>query len=177
MNSYNYDSSNNPFAIALFPWMWDERGLGLSGSELHVYSAVYGAAYDERHVMAASCADLADALGLSKRSVITALNKLEDRGLIIQFLTRPSGNGGRRIRGFTVNMDAVDEAQEQTPRCWPDEYRHTVSKLNLRSRKQEPYGTKRRVYPFDEQAKSQGTRTASDKATRGVASASVARPQ
>ena len=119
------------FALALMAWMWAKNGLNLSGSDLHVYAAIYGACYDRQHVMAASCSELAEVLGLSKRSVMSSIKNLEERELIYYFCSRPTARGGRRVRAYALNTDAMLEAKEATPCNRPDEYKLKVSEYKL----------------------------------------------
>jgi len=64
---------------------WMINRLKLSGNELMVYAIIYGFSQDNESMFKGSCQYLADTVGVSKRSIITILCKLTEKGYIKKY--------------------------------------------------------------------------------------------
>jgi hypothetical protein len=145
-------TGSSTYGVFLMEWMWGRDGPNFSDSDLLTYGAIY-ACSDKRHVMVASCSEVSEVLGLGKRLDMSAITRLEEHEFIFLLCSRPTGGGGRRVRGYALNADAMFEAQDETPCNRPDGYRLKVSEHKLVAFAKK----KRRVYPFDERATGQDT--------------------
>ena len=83
---------------------WMVNRLKLSGNELLAYAIIYGFSHDGKSQFMGSGQYLADALGVSRRSIVAILTKLVDRGFIKQRATEKTNVRGQtcqvRILGF-----------------------------------------------------------------------------
>ena len=123
-------TGSSTHGVFLMEWMWGRDGPNFSGSDLLTYGAIY-ACSDKRHVMVASCSEVSEVLGLGKRLDMSAITRLEEHEFIFLLCSRPTGGGGRRVRGYALNADAMFEAQDKTPCNRPDGYRLKVSEHKL----------------------------------------------
>jgi predicted transcriptional regulator len=64
---------------------WMVNRLKLSGNELMVYAMIYGFSQDNKSKFKGSYQYLANAIGVSKRSIVTILNKLTKKGLLKKY--------------------------------------------------------------------------------------------
>ncbi len=91
-------TGSSTYGVFLMEWMWGRDGPNFSGSDLLTYGAIY-ACSDKRHVMVASCSEVSEVLGLGKRLDMSAITRLEEHEFIFLLYSRPTGGGGRRVRG------------------------------------------------------------------------------
>ncbi|MCL2765593.1 MAG: helix-turn-helix domain-containing protein [Treponema sp.] len=63
---------------------WMRNKLKLSGYEVEVYAIIYGFSQDKDSQFKGSCQYLADAVGVSKRTIISILGKLVEKGYILK---------------------------------------------------------------------------------------------
>jgi len=65
-------------------YFWMRSKLKLSGKEVDIYAVIYGFSQDDGSYFKGSCQYLANLTGVSKRSVITILSKLVEKGCLIK---------------------------------------------------------------------------------------------
>ena len=87
---------------------WMRSKLGLSGNALAVYAIIYGFTQDGCSEYAGSAKYLSEWLGCSKRTILTVLSELTERGLLLK---RTIYNNGVTFCNYT----AVPPAEMSTP--------------------------------------------------------------
>jgi len=89
---------------------WMVNRLKLSGNELLAYAIIYGFSHDGKSQFMGSGQYLADALGVSRRSIVTILTKLADRGFIKKSRNPRNGTGH-------IGYKAVKWCEETSQGC------------------------------------------------------------
>ena len=95
---------------------WMVNRLKLSGNELLAYAIVWGFSQDGRSSFRGSGQYLADALGVSRRSIVTILSKLVDKGHLKK-------SGGPKDAGF-IGYKAVRGCEETSHNITRDNLEH-----------------------------------------------------
>lgn len=101
------------YGFSVYGWMYLDAGLGLPwGAELATFAAIYSVSHHGQGLYQAAQDQMAEALGLSRRSVARALKCLESKGYIYRTTVRRQGHGGRATPCWMVCQPAVDGAVE-----------------------------------------------------------------
>ena len=75
--------------LNIFGWMINQ--LKLTGNELLVYAVIYGFSQDGKSAFTGSGQYLADATGVSRRSIVTTLDKLVKKGFLEKHCNTENG--------------------------------------------------------------------------------------
>lgn len=103
--------------IAIRNFMICEGGLNLNASLAPVYSLIYSFSQDDQGVFCGSLAYIQARTNLSRSSVIRAIKKLLEEGLIYEVGNYQPGNN-RETRCYRANIDRADAAKIEYRRFW-----------------------------------------------------------
>ena len=103
--------------IAIRNFMICEGGLNLNASLAPVYSLIYSFSQDDQGVFCGSLAYIQARTNLSRSSVIRALKKLLEEGLIYEVGNYQPGNN-RETRCYRANIERADAAKVEYRRFW-----------------------------------------------------------
>jgi len=87
---------------------WMVNRLKLSGNELLAYAAIWGFSQDGESFFRGSGQYLADALGISRRSIVTILDKLAEKGLVKKHAVVKNG---ARVFGYRASKWCEETSQ------------------------------------------------------------------
>lgn len=90
--------------------------LGLKGNELMIYAIIYGFSQNNGNTFSGSLNYLQSFCGASRRTVITCLDLLVNRGLILR---KDKTVKGVLSPEYCVNLQAISDAQEKEPTSTP----------------------------------------------------------
>lgn len=103
--------------IAIRNFMICEGGLNLNASLAPVYSLIYSFSQDDQGVFCGSLAYIQARTNLSRSSVIRAIKKLLEEGLIYEVGNYQPGNN-RETRCYRANIERADAAKVEYRRFW-----------------------------------------------------------
>ena len=110
---------------------WMVNRLKLSGNELFAYAAIWGFSQDGKSIFMGSGQYLADTIGVSRRSVVSILGKLIEKGFIKKYAR--TQNGVRRF-GYRAVYPCEETSHESEDPC---EETSQESEKNLLKKREE----------------------------------------